>query len=181
MKTYMTIDHLQALNIGNAHDHQTGCVVIDCSAWAEKYPALTVYAIFVTLPGGMIYCPVVEMTEAHELIWRITDDDTACPGVGQYQVVASGKYGDRRSSSTAELSIEANMRGMDFEEPPDASRPWVNKVLALMHRIEDAAQAAEKAAQTAVHQPIIGENGNWWLYDNTAGEYLDSGYPSRGE
>lgn len=178
---YASIDNLPTLNIGQRFDHQTGRVIIDCASWVRKYPALTQYEVCVTRPDGMVYCPKTEMVDGVMLAWLITDADTAIPGEGCYQVIATGKYGDRRSTYTADLIIEANMPGIDCTDPPDPSKPWVEKVLAAARAAEEAATRAEKAAETAIHQPIIGENGNWWLWDFAAGEYLDSGYPTRGE
>lgn len=39
---------------------------------------------------------------------------------------------------------------------------------------------AEQAAQASSHPPIIGQNGNWYIYDAQSGQYVDSGNPSRG-
>ena len=40
---------------------------------------------------------------------------------------------------------------------------------------------AEQAAQASGNPPIIGNNGNWWIYDEATGEYVDSGNPSQGD
>ncbi len=173
------VENLQPIEIGMAYD-QADCVEIDCSAWIRKYPALTRFEVFVTNPVGMTYIPETEMQDG-KLKWKINAGDTAVPGEGCYQVIAAGKYGDRKASKPAALFIEANMCGMDCEDAPDPSKPWVNKVFEALYRIEEAVQICETAAETAIHQPIIGENGNWYLWDYTAGEYLDSGYTSRGE
>ena len=180
MVTYQSIDNLHTLDIGHASDHQTGEVSIDCSAWRKKYPALTEYNLFVTNPAGMIYPANTVMTEDGKLLWNICDADTAVPGVGRYQIIATGRYGDRRASKFADLTIAANMPGMDGAAPPDPSKAWVEKVIQAARRAEVAAAEAEKAANTAVHPPIIGENGNWLLWDNDTQQYFDSGHTSRG-
>lgn len=43
-----------------------------------------------------------------------------------------------------------------------------------------ANQAAGRAENVASKSPYIGDNGNWYVYDVDAGEYVDSGRPSRG-
>lgn len=43
-----------------------------------------------------------------------------------------------------------------------------------------ANQAAGRAETVASKSPYIGDNGNWYVFDVTAGEYVDSGLPSRG-
>lgn len=46
---------------------------------------------------------------------------------------------------------------------------------------ENARESADNAQKVASHPPIIGSNGNWELYDEATGKYVDSGKPSRGE
>ena len=180
MVTHMSIDSLQPLEIGHVSDNLTHRVEIDCGAWKRKYPALTDYFLYITEPNGLIYIADTKM-DGSKLIWDVSRTDTAIRGLGSYQVTACGKYGDRKSSKTCTLGIRANMDGMDNADPPDPSKTWVEKVYAAAQRAEAAAARAAEAAESAIHQPIIGENGNWWLWDITTGEYLDSGFPSRGE
>ena len=37
-----------------------------------------------------------------------------------------------------------------------------------------------KGADGSARAPIIGDNGNWWAWDEEQGEYVDSGRPSHG-
>lgn len=46
---------------------------------------------------------------------------------------------------------------------------------------ENAKWYAEQAALASGNPPIIGNNGNWWLYDKQTGQYVDSGQPSQGD
>ena len=39
----------------------------------------------------------------------------------------------------------------------------------------NAAASATKAENAVVHSPIIGENGNWFIWDFEKSEYVDSG------
>ena len=51
--------------------------------------------------------------------------------------------------------------------------------------LDEAIQAAFDAAEAAMaacgHIPYIGGNGNWFVWDSTLGEFVDSGKPSRGQ
>ena len=179
MVKYLSIDNLQALDIGHVSDNQTSEVSIDCGAWRRKYPALTEYNLFVTNPQGMIYPANTVMTEDGKLLWKICDTDTSIPGVGRYQIIATGRYGDRKASKFADLTIAANMPGMDGAAPPDPSKAWVGDVIAARREAENAARAATDSAEAVAHPPIIGENGNWWLWDNEQKTYVDSGFDSR--
>jgi hypothetical protein len=40
---------------------------------------------------------------------------------------------------------------------------------------EQAAASAEQAATWSAHPPYIGENGNWWVWNTTTNQYVDSG------
>lgn len=42
----------------------------------------------------------------------------------------------------------------------------------------NAAESATKAENAAVHSPIVGENGNWFIWDFEKSEYIDSGKPA---
>ena len=44
----------------------------------------------------------------------------------------------------------------------------------------NAAASATKAENAAVHSPIVGENGNWFIWDFEKSEYVDSGKSASG-
>ena len=43
---------------------------------------------------------------------------------------------------------------------------------------ESAKESSIKAENAAVHSPIVGENGNWFIWDFEKSEYVDTGRPS---
>lgn len=45
---------------------------------------------------------------------------------------------------------------------------------------DEVEQAIEDASHVADKLPYIGENGNWWQWDDETGAFVDSGSPSRG-
>lgn len=47
--------------------------------------------------------------------------------------------------------------------------------------IEALEEAVEECEENVRHYPIIGDNGNWMLYDAVAGEYIDTGLSAVGE
>lgn len=57
--------------------------------------------------------------------------------------------------------------------PEEADNVQTNK-----ERAESAATRAEDAMEK---YPIIGDNGNWWVWDATQEDYADTGYVARGE
>lgn len=44
----------------------------------------------------------------------------------------------------------------------------------LTAKIAEAVAAADRAEQATVHTPTIGSNGNWYVWDQAAGKYVDS-------
>ena len=52
---------------------------------------------------------------------------------------------------------------------------------AIVDECIKATEQAMAAAEDVSKQPVIGENGNWMLWDFGRRQYVDSGYPSRGE
>lgn len=55
-----------------------------------------------------------------------------------------------------------------------------NATSAANTAAQTANDAAGRAEAVASKLPYIGDNGNWYVFDVTAGEYVDSGFPSRG-
>ena len=45
---------------------------------------------------------------------------------------------------------------------------------------ESAKESAEKAEDAAVHSPVIGSNGNWWVWNFDTSEYIDTGISASG-
>lgn len=67
---------------------------------------------------------------------------------------------------------------LPVRRPPEAQQGWVDHVLQAGAA---ATEAAEKAVNAAVRQPIVGGNGNWWTWDLEAGAYVDTGIYSGGD
>ena len=133
---------------------------IDVSAWLEKWPELTI-SIWAKRPLEAAAYPVDCSMDGKCIVWRVNDADTAIPGAGAAEImgIADGKKVLSRSVNThvSKTIIDATT------EPPEAYKPYVDKVVASNR-----------------HQPIIGENGNWMLWDFETESYVDSGVQARG-
>lgn len=164
------IDSLRSIRIARLADAEVDCVVFDVSPWREAYPALTDYRVEVTSPGGIVYFPVKVALDGDDLTWTIAAEDTASAGDGLYQIVATGTGGEHKTSASAAFAVRLTMPGTAEDTPPDPAKPWVDEVVRAARKVEDA----------TVHPPIIGENGNWMLWDFDAAAYVDSGKPSQG-
>ena len=58
---------------------------------------------------------------------------------------------------------------------PDAKIISSDYYNILTAKVAEAVAAADRAEQATVHTPAIGSNGNWYVWDQAAGKYVDSG------
>lgn len=173
-KTYK-IDALPLrLVIGRQTETGVEMVQFDCTAWLSIWPDMEI-SIWPMRPGEIAAYPAIVERAGNIITWTITDVDTAVDGEGSVEVMGMAD-GKRKLSARAVTHILASGLG-NTQERPEGARPWVDEVLDAAKRAEDA---AAEAAEVSVHPPIIGDNGNWWLWDATANAYVDSGKPSQG-
>lgn len=90
---------------------------------------------------------------------------------GFYDLQLRGKQGSVvRHTNMITLYVDASMSG-DIQWP---------ELPAIFSELEQ--RISEKAVQVegyAVHPPVIGENGSWWIWDGIT--YADTGKPCRGD
>lgn len=74
--------------------------------------------------------------------------------------------------------------GTDPGYTPDEYQQFVQQIEEAAKQATESAErsktAADKAEEAAIRQPVIGENGNWEIWDPETGEYKDSGFPATG-
>ncbi|MGI5895197.1 MAG: hypothetical protein ACOX6P_11520 [Candidatus Merdivicinus sp.] len=74
--------------------------------------------------------------------------------------------------------------GKDPGYTPDEYQQFVQQIEEAARQAAEGAErsetAADKAEEAAIRQPVIGENGNWEIWDPETGEYKDSGFPASG-
>lgn len=173
-KTYK-IDALPLrLVIGRQTETGVEMVQFDCTAWLSIWPDMEI-SVWPMRPGEIAAYPAIVERAGNIITWTITDVDTAVDGEGSVEVMGMAD-GKRKLSARAVTHILASGLG-NTQERPEGARPWVDEVLDAAKRTE---YAAAEAAEVSVHPPIIGDNGNWWLWDATSNAYVDSGKPSQG-
>lgn len=101
--------------------------------------------------------------------WKITAADTAIVGDGKCELRYIVNDVVIKSKIWTTTVLEA--LGDASEEAPEPQKAWVDQVLEAADKVEDA----------VVHCPIIGENGNWLVYDFNVGGYVDTGISASGE
>ena len=160
---------------------------------AEKYTKLYGDGRFelVVVQKGQAY-PAVVNVDGPDLIWNVLAADVATVGAGSLELIYY--VGDTiAKSQTWETFVEVSKSAEGTTEPPDPAKNWVDVVIknasdakqSATESAESAKQAvessvnakeyAEKAENAVGHAPIIGENGNWFVWDFTKSKYVDTG------
>lgn len=160
---------------------------------AEKYTKLYGDGRFelVVVQKGQAY-PAVVNIDGPDLIWNVLAADVATVGAGSLELIYY--VGDTiAKSQTWETFVEVSKSAEGTTEPPEPAKNWVDTVLksssdakqSATESAESAKQAAEsstnaqksaeKAENAVGHAPIIGENGNWFVWDFVQSKYIDTG------
>lgn len=163
------------LPLGKQGENLARKIQFDLSRWISNFGPGTVQLLH-QRSGDEAPYPVAVEQNGTQAIWTVTNADTAVPGTGhtelQYHV------GDALAKSETWMTKVLLALGPASETPPEAQQGWVDQVLQAGAA---AAEAAEKAANAAVRQPIVGSNGNWWTWDLDTGAYVDTGIYSGGD
>ena len=117
----------------------------------------------------------------------ITGDITS-GDFGAGEIVLDAIKGEKITYSTGgkyRAYAHPDAGGKDPGYTPDEYQQFVNQVAQAakdaQNSADEAAQSAEKAESALPKQPIIGENGNWWIWDVQSDNYQDSGVYSGGD
>ena len=90
---------------------------------------------------------------------------------------------ERAAAETARKEAEA-ARALAEQNRVDTDNGIVAQATKAAEDAETAKDNAEKAAETAssaaIHQPIVGDNQNWWTWNIADGAYMDTGVYAAG-
>ena len=90
---------------------------------------------------------------------------------------------ERAAAETARKEAEA-ARALAEQNRVDTDNGIVAQATKAAEDAETAKDNAEKAAETAssaaIHQPIVGDNQNWWTWNIADGAYVDTGIYAAG-
>lgn len=130
------------ISIGRETETGVTDVMIDCGAWVDKWPGMTLHAIH-TPYGGTPYILQTE-TVGSVLVWHVTDEDTATHGTGRMEIVGE-MDGRRKVSATVKVFVASRMGGT-VGDPPEAANPWADRVVEAAERITGMKVQAETLA-----------------------------------
>lgn len=153
------------LNLGRRGENLARTLVFDIGVWLRVYGEGTVQLLHQRPMDEAPYPCAIEQ-DGGEVRWAITAADTAQAGQGRMEL----RYyvGDTLAKSAVYLTGVTAALSDSTAEPPEAQQGWVDEVLA----------AGNAAVNATTHPPVIGDNGNWYIWDQAAEAYVDSGKSS---
>lgn len=178
IRTSKQTDHAPALDIirGDSKSTQVRLVV----------PALVdgvdlsnlVWTVKIKRPDGETDRAMLESTIEDGYInaeWTIGGFATAVPGTVTCKL--EGFNGDAVvwQGSNFYLCVHDTYDTEPQGETAEALSEVQNLIIYVDGELGNVIAAGERAEEAATHQPIIGANGNWFIYDIDKGVYEDSG------
>lgn len=98
--------------------------------------------------------------------------DEAVESLNEYSAIAQLVAQAEESEENAEAAAESAQAAQTEAESAQSAAETAQNV---------AETAANNAEEWASRSPYIGENGNWFIYDSSQNEWVDSGISSQGE
>jgi len=154
------------IRIGYVCENHHTQVRIDCKDLFKEYPDAAVSAAIVS-PAGQSY-PKVVTVDGPTVVWDVTDSDLAAEGDGEIQLTFT-EGGVVAKTAVARFNV---YRSITADGPaPDPVDDW----------LQEASEALEDIEAAEVNQPIIGQDGYWYTWDQEAGKYVKTNTKAQGE
>ncbi len=170
--------NLAALPLGKQGENRArGIMFRDPFAWRDEFGPGGVQLLVRRPMEATAYPVVVEATDCGWL-WTLTDTDTERSGRGECELrYLVGNIIIK--SKTYQTTITPSLAPGEPPTPPEQS--YLDQVTAqgakAVQAAENAQEAATRAEDAAMHQPVI-RDGNWWTWDPEVGDYQDTGTPA---
>lgn len=138
-------------------------------SWARLYGE-GVFALTVLREGDSAPYPASLKSENGDVIWTLSNADTAKAGEGMAELTYT-VGGAIAKSRTWRTVVEPSLSANGTTEPPPAYQSWVDEVL----------QAAADAETAVSKMPYVDETtGNWFKWDAAQNAFADTGVAATG-
>ena len=138
-------------------------------SWARLYGE-GVFALTVLREGDSAPYPASLKSENGDVIWTLSNADTAKAGEGMAELTYT-VGGAIAKSRTWRTVVEPSLSANGTTEPPAAYQSWVDEVL----------QAAADAETAVSKMPYVDETtGNWFKWDAAQNAFADTGVAATG-
>ena len=160
------------LSIGYEGENEHTQVRIDCADVFAEYPN-AVAAMTIQPPTGTAYPKTVE-TDGDTVVWNVTASDLAANGYGEIQLTFT-ENNVIVKSVVSSFNVTRSIIGSGTA--PDPVADWIEDANEKLAAVEEATQDAEDAAE---HQPRIGSDGYWEVWDAETGAYVATSTHAQG-
>ena len=137
-------------------------------SWARLYGE-GVFALTVLREGDSAPYPASLKSENGDVIWTLSNADTARAGEGMAELTYT-VGGAIAKSRTWRTVVEPSLSANGTTEPPEAYQSWVDEVLS--------AAGVESAVSKMPY--VDSTTGNWFKWDAASGAFADTGVPATG-
>lgn len=170
------------LHIGRVGENNATKVVFDISKWIEEYGNGEVSLVIeqngvISLIGTID--PALQF-EGNKVTWLVSDAFTKMENRGRCELYYSIDN-VKVKSVLFDIVVTKSLDGYE-EVAPTPYDGWINQLLDASGKVSGAVEAAKraedaakKAEEVSISTPYIGENGNWFVFDNATKSYKDSG------
>ena len=138
-------------------------------SWARLYGE-GVFALTVLREGDSAPYPASLKSENGDVIWTLSNADTARAGEGMAELTYT-VGGAIAKSRTWRTVVEPSLSANGTTEPPEAYQSWVDEVLS-------AAAGVESAVSKMPY--VDSATGNWFKWDAEKNAFADTGVPATG-
>lgn len=140
-------------------------------------------------------------TDDSFLYWTVSSYDVAENGNGECQlmystngtvkmsqkwrtaisssIISDGTVPEPMESWLADLAEYAETASASADAASEAAETANDLKNGAAAEADRASEAADRAVAATVYVPFIGENGNWYIYSQDAGQYIDTGFSAR--
>ena len=169
------------LHIGRVGENNATKIVFDISKWIEEYGNGEVSLVIeqngvISLIGTID--PALQF-EGNKVTWLVSDAFTKMENRGKCELYYSIDN-VKVKSALFDIVVTKSLDGYE-EVTPTPYDGWINQLLDASGKVSGAVEAAKRAEDAAdraenvsISTPYIGENGNWFVFDNTTKSYKDS-------
>lgn len=162
------------LYLGKAGENLAMSILFPIGEWRRSYGE-GIASLLVQRSGDPAPYAAAVTQDGETVIWTITNADNARPGYGSAEL----QYfvGETLVKSITWRTFTETALGEDGGEVPESWESYTEQILAAGAAATAAAGRAEEALGKA---PVIGENGDWFIWDAAAEQYADTGRYSGG-
>lgn len=152
--------------LGRLGENEATTVVFDVAEWLQLFGEGT-FTLFAKRSGDAVAYPCVTERRGSAVHWVIKGADVAAEGYGRCELILTIGNTIAKSEIYTTVVGAALTEGVDVPEP---YTEWVQQVI----------NAADRAEEATKHNPMIGEDGYWYLWNTDTEQYEKTDYKATG-